>query len=114
MFDIVSLLHTDEKGNLEWKAAFEVEPATYSIALRTFKKEGLKYDVAYDKLRAGFSDVLRVYMQRHSVAEPGLIYDMGCSIGMSSRWMAQQWPQAQVVGLDLSTYFLAVAEYNER
>lgn len=29
----------DKDGNLSWQAAFEMEPATYTIALRTFKDE---------------------------------------------------------------------------
>ena len=40
--------------------------------------------------------------------------DLGCSVGLSSCWLAAEWPQAQVTGLDLSPYFLAVAELRER
>jgi SAM-dependent methyltransferase len=42
------------------------------------------------------------------------VLDLGCSVGVSSRFLAAEYPQAQVVGLDLSPYFLAVAEYRER
>lgn len=39
---------------------------------------------------------------------------MGCSTGLSTRWLAAQFPAAQVTGLDLSPYFLAVAELERR
>ncbi len=29
--------HAYETGNLEWLAAYEVEPATYAMGIRTFK-----------------------------------------------------------------------------
>ena len=40
--------------------------------------------------------------------------DLGCSAGLSTRALAEAFPSAQVTGLDLSPYFLAVAEYRER
>ena len=40
--------------------------------------------------------------------------DGGCSVGVSSRWMAMEWPEATITGLDMSPYFLAVAEFEER
>ncbi len=40
--------------------------------------------------------------------------DVGCSVGVNTRWLAQEFPGASVVGLDLSPYFLAVAELRER
>ena len=40
--------------------------------------------------------------------------DGGCSAGVSTRWMAKEWPEATITGLDMSPYFLAVAEFEER
>ena len=54
------------------------------------------------------------YAARHQVATPTNIVDMGCSTGISTRWLSQEYPKANIQGLDLSTYFLAVAEMEER
>lgn len=45
---------------------------------------------------------------------PQTILDIGCSVGLSSRYLATAYPQAQVTGLDLSPYMLAVGELRER
>ena len=43
------------------------------------------------------------------------ILDIGCSAGISTRALAEAFPEAaSVAGLDLSPHFLAVAEYMER
>ncbi|KAJ9509021.1 hypothetical protein QJQ45_001513 [Haematococcus lacustris] len=101
--------HAYEEGNLSWLAAYEVEPATLAVSIRTFKDQpSLSPTAAFDLLRT------KAYCRQHGVAAPAHIVDMGCSTGMSSRWLAQQYPKAQVLGLDLSPYFLAVAEREER
>ncbi len=39
---------------------------------------------------------------------------MGCSVGLSTRWLAQQYPNAaEVIGMDACSYFLAVAMEHE-
>ena len=48
------------------------------------------------------------------MASPQVIVDIGCSTGFSSRWLAEQFPTANITGMDLSPYFLAVAEWEER
>lgn len=42
------------------------------------------------------------------------ILDVGCSVGVSTRFLADKFPLANVIGLDLSPYFLAVAQYKEK
>jgi hypothetical protein len=54
------------------------------------------------------------YYQQHSLAAPASIVDMGCSTGISTRWFRKMNPQADIVGLDLSPYFLAVAQLEEQ
>lgn len=56
----VQPFHAYEKGNLNWLAAFEVESATYSMALRTFPGQGLSPDQAQRRLRDGIHGALRV------------------------------------------------------
>ncbi|CAI8617459.1 unnamed protein product [Vicia faba] len=42
------------------------------------------------------------------------ILDIGCSVGVSSRYLAEKFPSAKVTGLDLSPYFLSVAQHKEK
>lgn len=72
---------------------------------------------ASTKLRTGLTDRLKEYMSRHNLRPLGAgsrILDIGCSVGVSTRWLARVFPEADVSGMDLSPYFLAVAEYRER
>lgn len=106
--------HSYDDGNLNWQAAYEVEPASYAIALRTFKTETLTGEQAMLKLRKGINDEIQAYHAKHGVPAPSSILDIGCSTGISSRWYQAAWPDADITGLDLSPYFLAVAELEER
>lgn len=103
--------HAYDQGNLCWKAAFEAPPATYAMALRVWPKETLTWEVAQDRLRLGFLDVVQKYA-------PNPIRDMldiGCSVGISTLALHRYFSQKQsssirTVGLDLSPYMLAVAK----
>lgn len=57
---------------------------------------------------------LQAYHAHHGLTAPTAILDVGCSTGLSTRWLQQEFPQADLSGLDLSPYFLAVAELEER
>ncbi|KAG2497734.1 hypothetical protein HYH03_004469 [Edaphochlamys debaryana] len=116
--------HAYTTGNLEWLAAYEVEPATYAMGIRTFKAHpDWSAEKCFVVMRESITDAMKAYMKQHNLAEPktlvdmgcSTLVDMGCSVGMSTQWMAQAWPSAAAVtGLDLSTYMLAVAEWNRR
>ena len=54
------------------------------------------------------------FQRRHGARAVGDALDVGCSAGVSSRFLAAALPGAQVTGLDLSPHFLAVAEWRER
>lgn len=53
-------------------------------------------------------------LRRRGLPEPAAILDVGCSTGISCRWLADAFPGASITGLDASPYFLAVAEYEQR
>ena len=57
----VQPFHAYTEGNLNWLAAFEVESATQSMALRTFKEEQLSPDAAQDRLRANIHVTIEVH-----------------------------------------------------
>ncbi|GIL47872.1 hypothetical protein Vafri_4507 [Volvox africanus] len=107
--------HAYETGNLEWLAAFEVQPATYAMAIRTFKDKVEWSGVqCFVELRSRITNTIKSYQARHGLPPPTFIADMGCSTGMSTIWLSEQFPEASITGLDLSPYFLAVAEWERR
>jgi len=106
--------HAYDRGNLCWQAAFEAEPATYAMALRVWPQESLTWQVAQERLRSSFHQVLAEY----GPAEVHDILDVGCSIGISTLALHRFYTQRQTtpvrtVGLDLSPYMLAVAQVRD-
>lgn len=106
--------HGYDTGNLSWLAAFEVEPVSDVMALRVWKNETLTPMQAQTRLRKAIYNSIHAYVAQHQLAEARDVLDIGCSVGLSSRWLAADFPKAQVTGLDMSPYFLAVAELRER
>ena len=53
-------------------------------------------------------------MQAHNLPQPATLLDIGCGPGPSSRESADLWPVTQVTGVDLSPYYIALAEAQER
>lgn len=129
--------HAYDDGNLNWQAATECESATMSMALRVWPKDGLTAEAAQDRLRYSFMDAVENYANetrrnagtsaplsglaalqslfsgaKSSSAAgtgPTKIIDIGCSVGMSTFYLAERFPQAKVIdALDLSPHFLAV------
>lgn len=96
--------HAYEKGNLSWDAALEVEVAAYAVHAGIWPNAGAQGD---PQLRLSYHDVLKTALTK----EPQDILDLGCSVGMSTFALHELYPQAEITGLDLSPYFLAVAHY---
>jgi ubiquinone/menaquinone biosynthesis C-methylase UbiE len=100
----VTSFHAYETGNLSWQAAFEVESAAHAVHSRIWQKPESQGDA---KLRQSFHDILK-----KSISEqPKDVIDLGCSVGMSTFALKEVYPHAEITGLDLSPYFLAVANY---
>ncbi|MBD2073622.1 class I SAM-dependent methyltransferase [Phormidium sp. FACHB-592] len=100
----VTSFHAYEEGNLGWQPALEVEVAAHAAHARIWKDAGAKGDA---QLRQSYHDVLKAQLPK----APATILDIGCSVGMSTFALQNAFPDAQVTGLDLSPYFLAVAKY---
>jgi ubiquinone/menaquinone biosynthesis C-methylase UbiE len=96
--------HAYETGNMSWLAAFEVEPAAHAVHAKIWQDTGANGDA---QLRQSYHDILYSNISN----QPQTILDIGCSVGMSSFALQELYPQAQITGLDLSPYFLAVAHY---
>ncbi len=106
--------HAYDEGNLCWLAAYEAEPATYSMALRVWPDEDLTWQQAQDRLRSSFHTVLVA----QGPAQVNDLLDLGCSVGISTRTLREFYRQRQgvaprTVGLDLSPYMLAVARHRD-
>ncbi|KAG7672678.1 hypothetical protein Ndes2526B_g08793 [Nannochloris sp. 'desiccata'] len=108
--------HGYDTGNLSWQAAFEVEPASDAMALRVYKTETeVSVMEAQTRVRMGILDAVQNFANHYGVLKnPNHIIDIGCSVGVSTRWLAKQYPEANILGLDLSPYMVAVAELRER
>lgn len=115
-FYYVQPFHGYDTGNLSWQAAFEVEPASDAMALRVYKTEtGISVLEAQTRVRMGILDAVQNFANQHGVLKsPTDILDIGCSVGVSTRWLAKQYPESNILGLDLSPYMIAVAELRER
>lgn len=99
--------HAYDNGNLSWLAAFEVEVAAYAVHAGIWPNAGAEGDT---RLRQTYRDILKA----HIVEAPEDIVDLGCSVGMSTFALRDAYPQARLTGVDLSPYFLAVADYNSQ
>lgn len=95
--------HAYDAGNLSWEAAMEVEVAAQAVHARIWPEAGAEGDA---KLRSSYHAVLKA-----QIPDPQDVLDLGCSVGMSSFAMQAVYPQAKITGLDLSPYFLAIAQY---
>jgi ubiquinone/menaquinone biosynthesis C-methylase UbiE len=96
--------HAYDRGNMSWDAAMEVEVAAYSVHAKIFAETGKTGDT---QLRQSYHDLI----VQAFPTPPQNILDIGCSVGMSTFAMQEVYPDAQLTGLDLSPYFLAVANY---
>jgi len=107
--------HAYTEGNLCWLAACEAESATYSMALRVYPKERITAMDAQQRLRDSYTEALRDHREKYNATnvEPEIIVDIGCSVGMSTRYISRQFPSAKTIGMDLSPHMLAVASLRD-
>ncbi len=99
--------HAYAEGNMSWQAAWEVEVAAKAVHAGIWQDAGKEGD---RKLRDSYHQLLL----EHIPQAPEAIVDLGCSVGMSTAALQATYPQAQITGVDLSPYFLAVANYNSQ
>jgi ubiquinone/menaquinone biosynthesis C-methylase UbiE len=96
--------HAYDAGNMSWDAAMEVEVAAYSVHAKIFAETGTTGDA---QLRQSYHDLLTQTIHPN----PTDILDIGCSVGMSTFALQSVYPTAHLTGLDLSPYFLTIANY---
>jgi ubiquinone/menaquinone biosynthesis C-methylase UbiE len=99
--------HAYEGGDLSWQAAFELEVAARTVHASIWTEAGAQGDA---KLRQSYHDILTAQVS----PQPQDILDLGCAVGLSTFALQAVYPQAKITGLDLSPYFLAVANYRTK
>ena len=99
--------HAYEKGNMSWEAATEVEVAARTVHATIWPEAGAEGDA---KLRASYHEVIKSQI----ASSPQNIVDLGCSVGMSTFALGEVYPEAKMTGVELSPYFLAVAQYRSQ
>lgn len=102
--------HAYETGNLNWEAAWEVESAARAVHATIWQKTDGISPQGDSRLRQNYLNALQEKLN----LQPQDILDIGCSVGMSSFSLQSAYPQAKITGLDLSPYYLAVANYRAR
>eukprot|EP00741_Cyanophora_paradoxa_P022920 tig00021525_g22140.t1 len=119
--------HSYDEGNMCWEAALEQELALVAIGVRDFPGSGPK---GAKVLRESYHRLLKAaYGIPDPVGEqdaaldplrgmaagplPSRVVDMGCGSGLSTIGAAELFPGAHVTGVELSPYFLAMANYNK-
>ncbi|MEG4227534.1 class I SAM-dependent methyltransferase [Microcoleus sp. N9_B2] len=99
--------HAYEQGNMSWEAATEVEVAARTVHAGIWPEAGAEGDA---KLRASYHEVIKSQI----ASSPQDIVDLGCSVGMSTFALGEVYPEAKMTGVELSPYFLAVAQYRSQ
>ncbi|WP_445243977.1 class I SAM-dependent methyltransferase [Microcoleus sp. OTE_8_concoct_300] len=99
--------HAYEQGNMSWEAATEVEVAARTVHAGIWPEAGAEGDA---KLRASYHEIIKSQI----ASSPQDIVDLGCSVGMSTFALGEVYPEAKMTGVDLSPYFLAVAQYRSQ
>ena len=61
-------------------------------------------------MRASYSRNLLKFMEELGIYQPKQIVDLGCASGLSTLELSRCFPEAEIIGLDLSPYFLAIAK----
>jgi len=99
--------HAYEQGNMSWEAATEVEVAARAVHAGIWPEAGAEGDA---KLRASYHEIIKSQI----ASSPQNIVDLGCSVGMSTFALGDVYPEAKMTGVELSPYFLAVAQYRSQ
>ncbi len=100
--------HAYDEGNLGWLPAMEEGVAARAVHARIWPKEDERSGIQGDNsLRASYHQVLRELLP----TLPNHVIDLGCGTGLSSFALQKTFPVAQITGVDLSSHFLTVAQY---
>ena len=108
--------HSYSEGNLNWEAALDAAAATISISASYWPRATVAN--AQSWMRGNTTNAIRNHMQNFEAKltkiaqNTGKIMDIGCSIGASTKFLIEAFPEKEVVdAVDLSPYFLSAAKF---
>lgn len=112
----VKPFHAYENGNLSWDAALEADLAARAVHATVFDPLRNELDPEGDrKLRESYHEKLKGFLAAPRCRPPASVVDIGCATGLSTFALLEAFPEAsRFVGVDLSPFFLAVANYRLR
>lgn len=96
--------HAYEEGNLGWETALEATVAAKAVHARLWPEDDARGDI---RLRQSYIDVLLEQLPQ----PPNTVVDLGCSTGLSTWALQEAYANADITGVELSDYFLTVAQY---
>ncbi|CAM9734725.1 unnamed protein product [Ectocarpus sp. 6 AP-2014] len=101
--------HAYDGGNLNPVAAVEVFAATEGVM--AFHHPGKSGASANEYVRSVFNTHTRIEMDKYGeTSQPTTLVDFGCGVGVSTNFLARQFPSARAVyGIDLSPFYLDYA-----
>ena len=103
--------HAYDEGNLGWLPALEVDVAARAVHARIWPEGDDRAGINGDaSLRSAYHEILKEKLTH----PPERIIDLGCSVGRSTMTLQDTFPGAIATGVDLSPYFLTVAQHAER
>jgi len=109
----VKPFHGYINGNLNWDAAVEAVPATYSISSDYWKLNNPF--INHENLRKNYTNNIKKYYNIHNKnISNNCVLDLGCSVGISTEFLKKNIPNCKLTGIDLSSYFLSIAEYRNK
>ncbi len=103
--------HAYDEGNLGWLPAMEVDVAARAVHARIWPEGDDRAGINGDaNLRQAYHQILKAKLDQ----PPERMIDLGCSVGRSTMTLQDTFPNAAATGVDLSPYFLTVAQHAER
>ncbi len=103
--------HAYDEGNLGWLPAMEVDVAARAVHARIWPEDDARGGINGDaSLRESYHQVLKETLP----VVPKSIIDLGCGAGRSTVTLQETFPGARLTGVDLSPYFVTVAQHMER
>ena len=100
--------HAYDEGNLGWLPAMEVDVAARAVHARIWLEDDPRGGINGDaSLRESYHQVLKQTLP----TAPKSIIDLGCGAGRSTVTLQETFPEAQLTGVDLSPYFVTVAQH---
>ena len=111
--------HSYADGNLNWEAALEAAAATISISASYWPLHSVAN--AQSWMRGNTTSAIHSHIAAYestltSIPEStGKIMDIGCSVGASTKFLIEAFPEKETVdAVDLSPYFLSAAKFYHR